>query len=129
LSFEIQPVADIFPVFAHESDIAHVHSADIALVTSNTVVQGTVVTTHKLGNSAIVNQTAVWEGRTYTFNPETGALVVRARDDTRRNLPALTIVRIENGRVHFSYTDSRTTSPVLFDKPLKQRSTYGLSRK
>lgn len=113
---------------AHDSDIAHVHSAGIATVVSNVVVNGTVVTSHRLGNSAIINQTFVLEGSTYTFNPETLTLTVRAKNDTFNHLPALMIVKIEDGKVYFSYTDSVQLDPFLFDKGLKDRTSYGLFR-
>jgi phage baseplate assembly protein gpV len=111
-----------FPVLAHDSDIVHVHSAAIADVTSSLTVQGTIVVeSGKLPSSAIVNQTAVWEGSTYTYNPETGKLVVRTKHDTAHNLPAIKIVKVENGKVTVEYTDSVQRIPAVVKKKIKKR--------
>ena len=114
---------------AHGSDIEHVHEANATEVKSSLVVQGTIVTKHKKGNSAIVNQTAVWEGRTYTLNPKTGKLTVRAKNDNKHGLPALKIDKVGDGVVHFVYTDKATETPVVFKKRIKSRNgKYGLNR-
>jgi hypothetical protein len=88
------------------------------------VVQGTITQQAKkprLPNSAIVNQTAVWEGTTYTFNPKTGKLSPRAKDDTKRGLPAVTIVKVEHKKVTFLYTSKDQPKPVVFTKNIKKR--------
>lgn len=110
---------------AHKLDIAHVHcTTSIANVKSNLVVQGTIVVGPKvkLPNSAIVNQTAVWQGQTYTYNPKTRKIVVRAKDDYKHKLPALTIVKVEKGKVTFSFVDYGKTKAVLFKKNIKKKT-------
>lgn len=114
-------------MWGHESDIAHVHTASVADVQSSLTVQGTVVLNKPvkvngkvLGNSAIVNQTVVWEGQTYTYNPSTGKISPRAKDDAKHRLPALKVSKVEGGKVTFEYSDS-DQKPVTFKKALKKR--------
>jgi hypothetical protein len=108
---------------AHESDIDHVHSADIAVVESNLVLQGTVVSADgRVKNSVIVNDRICWEGETYTFNPETGSIVTRAVDDIRNNLPSLTLVEVRNGTAFFDYKDEKLEVPVRIREILTRRS-------
>lgn len=122
--------------FAHESDIDHVHSADVAVVESNLVVQGTVVVQdwwartglrHKVedkfpDNSTIINDFICWQNMTYTLNPLTGKLGLRSVNDQKNNLPSLKIVKIEDGVVHLEYKDEKLEAPFVFKKKLKLRS-------
>lgn len=102
------------------SDEGSAELADIAVVTSNLVVQGTItVKDSPLPNSAVVNQTAVWEGQTYTFDGETGKISVRTVRETEDGTPSLTVVKVENGEVTFEYTDSR--GAITIKKKIKPR--------
>lgn len=113
--------------YAHESDIAHVHSADVATMMSNVVVQGTVVSinncdTKRYKNSAIINDFICWEGEAYTFNPTTGKLTIRSINDEEHKLPSLKLILVEKGEVNLEYSDSNEFSPLVFKKKLKPRS-------
>lgn len=133
------------PVFAHESDIEHTHATfTVKEVKASLAVQGTIVVDQKqttvkkvvdktgkighkfivgkkLRNSAIVNQTAVWAGETYTYNPETGKISVRAVEDAKYGLPAIKIAKVGNGKVIIEYTDGVQRTPAVIEKKTKKR--------
>ena len=111
------------PLMAHEDGVEHVHSAtDIADVKSNLVVQGTIVLQKKgkKPNSAVVNQQPVWEGQIYTYNPKTRKFFPRTKKDTEEKLPAIVVLKVENGKVTFFYTDKDLPKGKTFSKTIKK---------
>lgn len=65
----------------------------IASIDSSTKITGIASVPDK-PDCVIVNDTLVWEYEKYTFNPETGKIVVRAKLDEKEMLPEISLHKI-----------------------------------
>lgn len=92
----------------------------IAAVKSNIVITG-LVYGPKIKNSAIVNNTIMWEGQSYTLT-KTGKILVRTKREEEKGAPKLTLILVDKRGAHLRFKANAKSKPADFVKPLKKRT-------